>query len=506
MARNAPKTATLSTTFLALGLAVAAAQGTPSGVNGPGGGATQQSPVPGGTGSPGAAASEPAPGEPGFTTGLLSSSRTNLLGDIYGLRTFLGGYGISLGLNETSEVFGNATGGIRRGAAYSGLTSLSMGIDTQRAFGLEGGTFNVSAFQIHGRNIQSDNLLTLLPPSGIEANRATRLWELWYQQAFFGGRVDVKIGQQSLDQEFFTSQGSGLFINTAAGWPLIPSVDQYSGGPAYPLSSLGVRLRAQPFPNAVVLLGVFDDNPGGGPFFDDGQTRGATQSGTKFSLNTGALIFGELQYSINSPALGELDRGDTAHGLPGTYKIGAWFDTGNFPDQRSDTTGLSLADPNSNGINRLRRHNFEIYAVADQLVWRPDPDEPMALGVFARIGGSPADRNVVDFNLNTGITLKAPLPGRDGDTFGVEYGFGRISKRARQLDQDTQALANGYSPIRGSESFIEVTYQIQVAPWWTVQPNFQYVWTPGGGIANPLQPDKRVSNEAIFGLRTGIVF
>ncbi len=144
--------------------------------------------------------------------------------------------------------------------------------------------------------------------------------------------------------------------------------------------------------------------------------------------------------------------------------------------------------------------------MADQLVWRPDPDEPMALGVFARIGGSPADRNVVDFNLNTGITLKAPLPGRDGDTFGVEYGFGRISKRARQLDQDTQALANGYSPVRGSESFIEVTYQIQVAPWWTVQPNFQYVWTPGGGIANPLQPDKRVSNEAIFGLRTGIVF
>ena len=32
-------------------------------------------------------------------------------------------------------------------------------------------------------------------------------------------------------------------------------------------------------------------------------------------------------------------------GLPGTYKLGAWFDTAKFPDQRFDTMGLSLADP-----------------------------------------------------------------------------------------------------------------------------------------------------------------
>ncbi len=111
--------------------------------------------------------------------------------------------------------------------------------------------------------------------SGIEAAPTTRLWEVWYQQAFLDGRMDVKIGQQSLDQEFITSQGSALFLNTMMGWPMVPSADLYAGGPAYPLSSLGVRLRARPTEDLTVLGGVFQDNPPGGPFNADGQLLGS---------------------------------------------------------------------------------------------------------------------------------------------------------------------------------------------------------------------------------------
>ena len=489
-------------------IAVTAAQAqTPAGASSQsvgGGPATQANPVPGG-GNGVSATAEPSPGEPGFTTQLFSSSRTNLLGSAYGLRTALGNYGITVGLQETSEVFGNATGGQHRGVAYNGLTQMSLGLDTDRAFGWEGGTFNISAFQIHGRNLAADNLLNLQTNSGIEANRSTRLWELWYQQAFFGGKMDVKVGQQSLDQEFIGSSYSGLFINTMMGWPLIPSVDLYAGGPAYPLSSPGIRLRVQPFNNLTMLAGVFDDNPPGGSFYDDSQVRGAEQAGTRFNTNTGALVFAEVQYAINQPALGELDRGEVKRGLPGVYKLGAWYDSGNFPDQRLDDTGLSLADPNSSGNPRFRRHNFSIYGVFDQMVWRPDPDEARSVGVFARLMGAPGDRNLASFSINTGIEMKAPFPGRDNDTIGLGYGLAKLSASAIKLDQDTNNFGT-YTPVRSSESFIELTYQYAVAPWWTVQPDFQYVWTPGGGIANPLAPAKRVGNEAIFGLRTSVVF
>ena len=469
----------------------------------PGVATTPQNPVPG-TAGQGSPTAEPAPGEPGFFDNLFSSSRNTLLGDAYGLRTFLGRYGISLGLQETSEVKGNPTGGIHTGAAYNGLTTVSLGLDTARAFGLPGGTFNVSAFQIHGRNYSIDQLGSLQTASGIEAARATRLWELWYQQVLVENGLDIKVGQQSLDQEFIISSYSGLFVNTSMGWPLVPSLDLYAGGPAYPLASLGVRLRAQPFTNVTVLGGVFDDNPPGGPFFDDSQVRGASQSGTKFNTGTGALFIAELQYAVNQPALGELDRGG-AKGLPGTYKLGGWYDTGKFFDQRFGVDGLSLADSGSAGVQRTRRHNFSLYGVMDQMVWRPDPGQAQAVGIFLRVMGAPGDRNLANFSANGGITLKAPFHGRDNDTAGLGFGVAKIGPNAVRITQDSNDLFGGY-PVRSSEQFVELTYQAQIAPWWAVQPDFQYVWTPGGGVPNPNQPGRRIGNEAVFGLRTNVTF
>ena len=158
--------------------------------------------------------------EPTFTTGLFSSSRATLLGDAFGLRTALGRYGVTVAVTETSEVFGNVSGGTRQGADYIGLTTGTMQVDTLKAFGLAGGLVNVSAFQIHGTSLSTKNLGGVLQTvSGIQASRATRLWEAWYQQTFLDGKFDVKVGQQSADQEFITSTGSSLFINTMMGWP-----------------------------------------------------------------------------------------------------------------------------------------------------------------------------------------------------------------------------------------------------------------------------------------------
>ena len=154
----------------------------------------------------------------------------------------------------------------------------------------------------------------------------------------------------------------------------------------------------------------------------------------------------------------------------------------------------------------MHRGNWSIYATADQVVWRPDPDGARAVGVFTRIMGAPGDRNFIQFGLNAGVTLKAPLPGRDADTFGIGYGLAVVSGAAGGLDTDTAFYTGAYTPRRGNENFIELTYQVQATPWWTVQPDFQYVFMPGGGIINPNNPTQRIGNAAIFGLRTNIVF
>ncbi len=438
-----------------------------------------------------------------FFTGIWR--RPTLLGDMGGLRNALGAVGVTVGLTEATDFHGNASGGLKQGATVGGLATLTLQLDTQKAFGWDGGLFNISALQIHGRSLSPYYVGSLQTSSGIEATSTTRLWEVWYQQSLPDTRFDVKLGQQSIDQEFMASTGSALFVNTMMGWPMVPSADLYAGGPAYPLSSLGVRLRAQSLGPVTLLGGVFQDNPPGGAFANDGQLRGTTRWGGNFNLRTGALFIAEAQYAINQPVAGEMDDGSKPTGLPGTYKIGAWFDTAGFPSQTIDTAGVSLASANSTGNPKLLRQNYSLYGVADQMVWRPDADAPQAVGVFARVMGAPGDRNLISFSLNAGITLKAPLPGRDDDTFGIGYGLAKISNGATNFDRATALTVAGY-PVRSNEQFIEVTYQAQVTPWLQVQPDVQYVIAPGGGVLNPNNPAKKIGDAVIFGVRTNITF
>jgi porin len=414
---------------------------------------------------------------------------TGLLGNMAGLRTVLGDYGITLGLNDSENLLGNLSGGVKQGATTQGVTTGIIDVDTAKAFGLRGGTFHISALQLHGQPLSGPYLDNLQGANGNEGEDATRLWELWYDQQF-GADFDIKIGQQSIDNEFMGSSYSALFVNTMAGWPLVPSDDLYGGGPAYPLSSLGVRVEAEPTDNTTILAGVFDDNPGGGAFDDDAQFL--DRNGALFNLNTGALFIAELQYVTK------------INGLDGSYKIGGWYDTGFFPDQEYGTDGLSLANPASNGDPVMHHGNYSLYGVVDQTVWKSGG--PQSVNVFARIMGAPDDQNLIDFSLNTGVTMTAPLPGRDNDQAGIDIGIGNVSSRASNLDRDIAVFSGSPYPIRGTETLIELTYQAQLTHWIIIQPDLQYVFNPGGGVQDPNHTTQNLQNEFIAGLRAIVTF
>jgi porin len=450
-----------------------------------------------------------ADGTPAYSGILGDLDRSNfLLGNLFGVRSFLSKYGISLAIQETSEMLGNATGGIHRGADYDGLTQAIMQLDTQRAFGLYGGLLNISALQIHGRNLSADNLETLQTSSGIEADRSTRLWEAWYDQKFLEeDRLDIKIGQQSVDQEFIYSANGAYFLNTMFGWPLVPSEDLPGGGPAYPLSDLGFRLRYRPVNAITLLAGVFNGSPSPTNLGDPQRADG---SGTSFPLNGGVLAFAEIQYSY--PAIGAMVYPGEGAPLGHTYRIGLWYDSEPFADQLTDTAGRPLPAANSTGLPLLHHGDYSIYGVVDQMVWRNGRDPNNSVSLFARVMGTPeADRNLVDFSINAGAVLHEPVTNRPDDTLAIGMGFGQLSPQASAYDRAVAAAAHitdpaAYAPIRSHETYVEVTYQYQVHPWWQLQPDIQYIFNPGGGIANSLDPTKRVANELVLGLRTNILF
>lgn len=420
--------------------------------------------------------------------------RANLFGRWGGLRPGLAARGVTFGVQETSEVLGNPTGGTRQAVAYEGLLQMSLGVDLGTAIGLSGGTFNVSAYQIHGRglsqNALGNNLNTV---SSLEASRGTLLFELWYEQVFFGGAVAVRVGQMAADQEFMISKYAALFLNHTFGWSSHPSADLPSGGPSYPLATPGVRIRLAPRDGVSVLAAVFNGDPAGpGP----GQPQDRNPSGTAFRLRDGVFAILEAQFALNQQ-----------QALPGTYKLGGWYDSQPFRDQRRNAFGESLADPLASDPNgRNHRGNFGLYAVADQLIWRRPDTTDEGLGVFGRVMGAPGDRNLINFYVDAGITFKGPLPGRSNDTAGIGIAYARYSDTVSKLDSDAARFNGMPTPIRRHETVLEATYQYQVAPWWQLQPTAQYVFDLNGGVLDPRRPGKRLGDAAVFGLRTSVTF
>ena len=347
--------------------------------------------------------------------------------------------------------------------------------------------------------MSAKNLGVLQTATGIEADNAFRLWELWYQQSFLNNQYDVKIGQQSPDQEFMVSSNALLFLNAAHGGPVLPAVDLLSGGPVYPLSAVGVRVRSQPQDSAWSFLGgIFNDDASGAGAFSGQNPQQLNNHGINLRLSDNAFIIGEMQYLRPGPGDMEFAGHEI---LPGTYRLGAWYDFGTFAAQRFGTDGLSLAI--GNGIPERHHDNYSVYGVIDQIIWRENAGSKHSVNFFLRGMGAPNDRNTVNFSANSGFTLHEPFIGREDDTVGIGVGYAHISGSARALDIDSAFPVN-----RSAETFIEVTYQYALAPWLQLQPDFQYVINPGAGVTNPnnLTTNKRLGDEAIFGIRTNITF
>jgi porin len=390
----------------------------------------------------------------------------------------------------TGDLFSNASGGVTRGTTYNGRLELGVEADLEKLLGWSGATFTATMFNIHGRGMTTRHLGNLLAVSNAEATPATRLFELWIEQKL-GSFGSLRIGQLAADSEFITSDYAGLFINGTFGWPGITAANLPSGGPAYPLATPGARLEVNLGESTKLRAAIFNGDPAG-PTTGDPQR--ANPHGLDFRLKDDPFLIAEIAHSYKlGPAA-----------LPGTIKVGAWYHTGTFGDQRFDTIGLSLANPATTGVPASLRSDWGPYAVIDQMLMRlPGPGE-RNIGGFFRVSASPDDRSLVDFYADAGITVKGPFASRPDDALGIAFGYAKISDRARALDRDNAFFNTPGYPIRNYEAVLEVSYKFQIIDGWFVQPDFQYIFHPGGNVPNPNDPTQTITvkNAAVFGVRS----
>jgi porin len=389
-----------------------------------------------------------------------------------GFRDQLKNDGISLTPVYTGEVFGNPSGGARQGVITGGLlnTSLDVDFDPLTHGAAKDLTFHVNALYIYGPSLTDHYIGGISETSNIAAFNTLRLDELWVQKLFWNKKLSLKVGNIAVDNEFFQSNSASLFLaGTFGAFTFI--ANNVGNAPVYPLAAPGVRLQYLPTAQTYIMAGVYGQDRNSNPTTNN-------RNGTRFALDSGSgmLIMSEAGFLLN--------QGPNDKGLPGTYRIGSFVDTSNH-------TSFDSQAQFANGTGSLQSvgTNYGVYGVLDQQIYSKNNQ---IISLFVRSGGAPSNTNFVDYYVEGGFNSTGFVPGRDNDVGGIGVARSHVSDDF----SDSQVL-QGNAPT-SAETVIEATYKIQLAPWWSVQPDVQYIVTPGGVEGS--------HNATVLGLRTTVAF
>ena len=431
-----------------------------------------------------------------------------MLGTWGGLRTDLSKHGVDFEFFYDASFPMNLDGGLKRGDIYQGALLMTLDLDSQKLIGYEGGTLHVGALWLNGEKPFSDKYVgDLNKVNLIDFNNAARLWDLWYEQKFFDGKVSLKAGDMVIDHdfivpEFYNGLASINLLNQTFFYPTMafnvydqPFFPKGNHGlPSTPYGVLGARLRFDPCQYMYFQVGAYDGKP--------------EQEGTgfdfKLSDEEGALIYYEAGLKINQTK--------DAKGPPGNIKVGGYYHTDDFYDMRDGTyaafdgvselmTGSKLSDilayyslPVDSAFLNPRKHsgNYGFYFLADQTIWREvGKDDPAHQGLvgFFRAAYAPPDRNLAQLGIDGGLVYKGLIPGRDYDTLSVAGSYLEMSDDLRKAQKELNTIMTDYlgepapfTKLADYEVVLEMSYKAQMTAWWTVQPSLQRVLHPGGRV------------------------
>jgi porin len=402
-----------------------------------------------------------------------------MTGDWGGLRNALQDRGIEFSGGYDAEGWGNTTGGLERGAVYTGLLYFGLTIDLEKAVNWSGASLHTKWFWLSGRPPSAELVGNLLKISSIGGFNTFRDYELWFQQNWLNDAISLRLGQIAADTDFVISDYAATFLNNTFGWPAFMYMNLPGGGPGYPMGTLGIRLALNPVDWFTFQSAAFQGNV---------YAQNVNLHGFRWRLNgaNGFFFLNEAQFRWNQRA--------EEKGLQGQFKAGAWFHTARF------------AELGGGGSDATVRGNYGWYFILDQMLW-PKPAETPAtpskdndeaqkpdqgLGVFGRMAYEPQDRNYIGFYFDTGLTYKGLMPTRDHDILGVAFAYAPLSSGAKRAV--TEAGFVGIS----AEMALEATYRAQITQWLSVQPDLQYIINPGGN------QDHR--NALVLGCRVSLTF
>ena len=385
-----------------------------------------------------------------------------LLGDWAGLRTRLHERGVDFLLHYFSEPAYNLSGGDKRLLRYADQFTADATFDLDKLFSWPRAIFKITLTYRNGSSLSAEaNLHTLMEVQEVYGRGdILRLTELSYEQVLLDGFLDVKLGRLGVGGSF--DSWSCQFMNLSFCGTLPGNI--VSTWYNWPVSQWGARLRLRFSQDLRFEAGIYQINPRN---LEDGTTL-------SFSGGIGAMIPVELDWS---PRFGSAQ-------LPGTYRIGAWYDTSSQPDVFLAVNGEPLVlNP---GVPALM-HDGEsgVYLNAQQQLTGASANS-RGLSVFFNWVEADHTTATITELLSLGMFYAGPFGARRQDTLGLAVGRTRVNPRVaegQRLQNSTGASAP--VPVQSAEYPVELFYNIQFTPWLSVSPLVQYVIHPGGTSGYP---------------------
>lgn len=365
-------------------------------------------------------------------------TRRYLLGDWGGKRTELADKGYTFTFNYTADTQRNVSGGLDRETAFFGRARFILDVDLQKAAGINGGRFFISALSQDG-DLLSNTAGSYTPVSSIAGDDTTRLDQVYYQHTLADGKFWVRVGQVAGVDEFGAQPYGGYFMNNQLGYTTSQEFN----------TLLPFNAGAQP--GIIVRVGAPNDGlyAKAGVFSGRANVFNTDEHGIKFGIDSSNTVWaGEVGY-----------RYGYERGRPGDVRIGGHYNSGKF--NRVDT-GARIDD------------NYVVYAMANQTVWQDenDPRRGIDLGVTAFF--APSNRSQTDTELLFSAAYRGIIESRPYDVLALGVVLNSFGGEA----SDASVLAGNGS--LGEEYVVELTYKAQLTPWLMVQPDIQYVANPGG--------------------------
>lgn len=405
-----------------------------------------------------------------------------MTGDWGGLRTRLHENGVDFFAYYNAIISSNPIGGISSANAYAHDIYYGFQFDLDKLVNWHGATFNLTGVWRDGQDI-SPEIGSQYSVMQLVGGQEAFLFQINLEQKFFDDKFAFKIGRMTAGDDFATSPLYGNYLNNGIDGNLRAALfdTRFS---AYPFPVWGTRLRFDPTKEWNAQLGIYQVSD---EMFDQ------TRHGTDFSIrgDDGFLLLAQVGYtpelwkrpvapvqeafSKDGKSVSEVPE---MKGYPGHYFVGAWYSSWKYPQfGESDTT------PNSYGF----------YVHGDQMVYQESPGSSQGLTIFSTVVYAPQENiAIVPFQVSGGAIYTGLIPGRNDDRSIFGFIYGNFS------DDYSRSVSVPTRPDVEREIVLEAGYRVQVNKWAYIQPDVQFVSTPGGR--------SDVENALVVGAQFGVKF